>query len=215
MLQWRSIDECKSEKNLFNIDLSVEESKAVLRHLKQFERVRPMINIGDYMIVEDVYDCMIHLNGKEVNIMQYESRGNHFLLKEVKDLSEFIDVGIHKILTFSDPEYLQEHYQAMMEPFKDSLSCMFTAPFYFEFMPQGIDKSAALDEVFKNGPYHREDMIAFGDSHNDLSMLKYAGTGIAMGNAVEEVKAIADEVTGTNDEDGIADALIRHFPELR
>ncbi|NCB33011.1 MAG: HAD family phosphatase [Erysipelotrichia bacterium] len=208
------IDECRSKKNLFSIDLSVEESRAVLKHLKQFDRARPIIDIGEYMIVEDVYDCMIALNGTEFNVIRYESRGNHFLLKEVPDLSEFIDTGIHKILTFGDPEYLQEHCQAMKEPFGNALSCMFTAPFYFEFMPKGIDKAAALDEVFRDGPYHREDMIAFGDSDNDLSMLRYAGIGIAMGNAAAAVRDIADEVTGTNEEDGIAEALIRHFPEL-
>jgi len=49
--------------------------------------------------------------------------------------------------------------------------------------------------------------MAFGDGFNDLSMLEYAGIGIAMGNAVDEVKAIADFITVSNDEDGIAIAL--------
>ena len=53
----------------------------------------------------------------------------------------------------------------------------------------------------------REDLMAFGDGFNDLSMLEYAGIGIAMGNAVDEVKAIADFITISNDEDGIAIAL--------
>ena len=53
----------------------------------------------------------------------------------------------------------------------------------------------------------REDLMAFGDGFNDLSMLEYAGIGIAMGNAVDEVKAIADFITVSNDEDGIAIAL--------
>ena len=49
-----------------------------------------------------------------------------------------------------------------------------------------------------------DDIIAFGDDYADIGMLKLAGRGVAMGNAVEEVKAIADVVIGTNDEDGIA-----------
>ena len=53
----------------------------------------------------------------------------------------------------------------------------------------------------------REDLMAFGDGFNDLSMLEYAGMGVAMGNAVDEVKAIADFITISNDEDGIAIAL--------
>ena len=57
----------------------------------------------------------------------------NYKLCEIDDLAAFADFEINKILTTSDPEYLQEHYQEMMEPFKDSLSCMFTGPFYFEF----------------------------------------------------------------------------------
>ena len=53
----------------------------------------------------------------------------------------------------------------------------------------------------------REELMAFGDGFNDLSMLEYSGIGIAMGNAVDEVKAIADFITISNDEDGIAIAL--------
>ena len=58
-------------------------------------------------------------------------------------------------------------------------------------------------------------MIAFGDAENDITMLKYAGIGVAMDNATPEVKAIADEVTLSNDEDGIAESLYRHIPGLK
>ena len=52
-------------------------------------------------------------------------------------------------------------------------------------------------------------MIAFGDMPNDVSMLAWAGRGVAVGNAHPEVLAVADEVTATNDEDGVAQALER------
>ncbi|HIU13691.1 MAG TPA: HAD hydrolase family protein, partial [Candidatus Fimiplasma intestinipullorum] len=57
-------------------------------------------------------------------------------------------------------------------------------------------------------------MIAFGDGHNDASMVKYAGIGVAMANAVDDLKAIADEVTLSNEEDGIAVSLYKHMPEI-
>ena len=101
-----------------------------------------------------------------------------------------------------------------MEPFKDSLSCMFTAPFYFEFTDRGIDKAKALDTILIPMGYKREEMIAFGDGHNDASMIKYAGIGVAMANAVEDLKEVADEVTLSNEEDGIAVSLNRHMPTL-
>ena len=52
-----------------------------------------------------------------------------------------------------------------------------------------------------------DELMAFGDSENDNEMLRYAGTGVAMGNAVEALKTEADYVTVTNDEDGVADAI--------
>ena len=53
--------------------------------------------------------------------------------------------------------------------------------------------------------------MAFGDAQNDMSMLDFAGYGVAMGNACEELKAMADEVTLSNNEDGIAVSLAKHF----
>ena len=99
-----------------------------------------------------------------------------------------------------------------MEPFKDSLSCMFTAPFYFEFTAKGIDKAKALDTVLTPMGYKREEIIAFGDGHNDISIIKYAGIGIAMDNAVDVLKKVADEITFSNDEDGIAHILNKCLP---
>lgn len=206
--------DCETMETLFNQALSIEEGKAVLEHMKKFPRVRPMIDKGEYMYVNNVYDNMIQFNGAPFDVIQYESRGGKFKLCEKDDLAEFVDFQLNKILTTSDPEYLQEHYQEMMEPFKDTLSCMFTGPFYFEFTAKGIDKAKALDTVLIPMGYQKEEMIAFGDGHNDASMVKYAGTGVAMENAVQDLKDIADEITLSNEEDGIAVSLYKHMPEI-
>lgn len=210
-----TVIDCETMEVLFNQALSVEEGKAVLEHMKKFDRVRPMIDKGEYMFVNNVYDNWITWKGKPFDVIQYESRGGKFKLCEIDDLAEFVDFELNKILTTADPEYLQEHHQEMMEPFKDTLSCMFTGDFYFEFTAQGIDKAKALDTVLIPMGYKKEEMIAFGDGHNDASMVKYAGIGVAMENAVQALKDIADEVTLSNDEDGIAASLYKHMPELR
>lgn len=206
--------DCEKGETLFDQALSIEEARAVLEHMKKFDRVRPMIDKGDYMYVNNVYDNIIQWKGKPFNVMEYESRGGKFKLCEVDDFVEFVDFPLNKILTTSDPEYLQEHYQEMMEPFKDTLNCMFTGDFYFEFTAQGIDKAKALDTVLIPMGYKREEMIAFGDGHNDASMVKYAGTGVAMENAVQALKDIADEITLSNEEDGIAVSLYKHMPGI-
>ncbi|WP_133013808.1 Cof-type HAD-IIB family hydrolase [Clostridium cuniculi] len=204
---------CQTNEVLFNETMTIEEGQAVLEHMKKFN-VKPMIDKGNYMYVNNVFDNEILVNGEPFNIIQYESRGGKFKLCEKDDLAAFADYHLNKILTAGDPDYLQENYKNMMEPFKDKLSCMFTAPFYFEFTAKGIDKAKALDTVLSPMGFKREEMIAFGDGHNDASMIKYAGIGVAMENAVDDLKAIANEVTLSNEEDGIAYTLSKYIKEI-
>ncbi|MBC1678007.1 HAD family phosphatase [Listeria welshimeri] len=198
--------DCQTKEELFNQTLTIAEGKAVLEHMKQFE-VKVMIDKDDYMYVNNVYDCYITYKDEEINIIQYESRGGNFKLCEKEDLAAFLDYRINKILTAGDPDYMQKNYQAMMAPFKNTLNCVFTADFYFEFTAKNIDKAKALDTVLTPMGIHAENIIAFGDGHNDITMVKYAGTGIAMDNAVPELKAVANSITLSNNKDGIAQAL--------
>ena len=103
--------------------------------------------------------------------------------------------------------YLQAHYEEMYAPFKQTLSGMFTADWYFEYTAPGIDKARALEGALPKLGIDASEVVSFGDGQNDKSMIEWAGTGVAMGNAVEEVKAVAQMVTADNNEDGIAVTL--------
>ncbi|WP_207694312.1 hypothetical protein DOK67_0002335 [Enterococcus sp. DIV0212c] len=199
-----------TQKELFSQPLSIENSKNILEHLKQFD-VKPMIAKDEYMYVNNVFDGMLDLNFTDglFNIIEYESRGGNFQLCEKDDLAAFVDFPLHKILVAAQPEYLQENWQKILAPFKESVSGVFSAPMYFEFTDQGIDKANALEQTLKPLGIHPEHIISFGDGHNDLSLINYAGMGVAMGNAVDELKQVADHVTVSNNEDGIAQALAK------
>jgi hypothetical protein len=188
--------------------MTVEEGKAILEHMKHFDQLYPMIDHGEYMYVNDAYS-MIHYQ-KDYHVVQKEAHGNNYNVCEVDDLAAFVDFPLNKILTAATPEYLQAHYEEMYEPFKDRVNGMFTSPFYFEFTAKEIDKAKALDTVLRPMGYVPEELMAFGDGQNDKSMLQYAGVGVAMGNAVQELKDAADEITVTCDEDGIAATLEKY-----
>ena len=79
-----------------------------------------------------------------------------------------------------------------------------------ELVPKGIDKAQSLLRLLAKINLTPADLMAFGDGYNDLSMLKLAGVGVAMANAAPEVRADADYVTLSNEEDGVAEALL-HF----
>lgn len=191
---------------LFNQALPHEDAVAVLDHLKQFN-VYPMIVHQDNMYVNDVFDSIIRFQDQDVNIVEYESRGCNLRLNERKDLSASLDFPINKILIGATPEYLESVYKEMEKPFLGRLTTSFSAPFYFEFTDNGVDKAHALKHVLEELSLEPKDLIAFGDSGNDVTMLQYAGMGVAMGNAIPAVKEVADTITVTNDEDGIIEAL--------
>lgn len=202
--------DCKTEEVLFNQAMSVEDSKAILEHLKQFD-VKPMIDKEDYLYVNDVFDNTLTLPTGEFNIIEYESRGGNFKLCEIDDLAAFVDFPLNKILVAGEPDYLQKHYKKIQAPFEDRLNAMFTAPVYFEFTDKGIDKAKALDSVLPDFGIHANEIISFGDGHNDHSIIEYAGVGVAMANAVDDLKEAADEITLSNNEDGIAVMLEKYL----
>ena len=74
-------------------------------------------------------------------------------------------------------------------------------------MPQNLNKAYTLHKLLEHLNLDRSQLIACGDGYNDLPMIEFAGLGVAMGNAVDEVKAAANYVTATNDEDGIAQVI--------
>jgi HAD superfamily hydrolase (TIGR01484 family) len=81
---------------------------------------------------------------------------------------------------------------------------------WLDLAPEGVSKASALAEVADRLGVAAEDVLAIGDGRNDIEMLTWAGRGVAMGQAPDEVKAIADDVAGTVHEDGCATEL-RHW----
>ena len=92
----------------------------------------------------------------------------------------------------------------MQKEFGDVLNIFRSEPYFMELTPPGVDKAKSLERLLKLTGVEREELIACGDGFNDVSMIQYAGLGVAMANAQDAVKAVADEVTLSNDEDGVA-----------
>ena len=115
--------------------------------------------------------------------------------------------GSTKFLIPGEPELLIQLESEMKAALSEQMEVFRSAPFFLELPPKGIDKAQSLQRLLTHLGLERESLMAFGDGFNDLSMIQFAGQGVAMANAVEEVKSIADFVTTSNEEDGIAQAL--------
>lgn len=81
---------------------------------------------------------------------------------------------------------------------------------WYAFLPEGAGKVMAIKYMVDSCDISLKDIVAFGDDRNDIEMLEICGTGIAVSNAISEVLEIADEITTSNDEDGVAKWLKEH-----
>ncbi len=123
------------------------------------------------------------------------------------NLLEFVRRDPTKILYIASPDVLDKLLTEMHEAMGDRLYITKSKPNYLEFMHPHATKGHALKALTGKFNISRDQVMAFGDSYNDLDMIRFAGMGIAMGNAPEEIKRQADYITGTNNNDGVAEAI--------
>lgn len=118
--------------------------------------------------------------------------------------------NVHKILIMGNAESILEVEQILKNALPH-LSIHRSKPEYLEIMNKAATKAKAIRFMESYLQISADEVIAFGDNFNDLDMLEYAGLSVAMGNAPEEIKQVAKEVTASNNEDGIALILEREF----
>ena len=106
--------------------------------------------------------------------------------------------------------YITEEERAVLEPVAGKCVVTRWHPGGVDIIAKGGGKRTAVERYCALHGWKPEETIAFGDSENDLEMLRFAGIGVALGNAEPEVKEAADYVTADIDEDGVAKAL-HHF----
>ena len=154
-------------------------------------------------------DCILATRNDSVYLDE-EARINQMPVEVTTDFiaeASRLEGGAPKCLIPGDPELLVELEEKMKTIFGDTLSISRSAPFFLEIMAPGVGKDHSLARLLAYLALSREQLIAFGDGFNDLTMLRFAGMGVAMANAADEVKAVADFVTLSNDEDGVGHAV--------
>lgn len=113
----------------------------------------------------------------------------------------------NKLLSRGGHDDLVARKALIEKTFPGRFNVLFSAPTFLEIMPQGVDKGEGIRRLGELYGIGTDEIMALGDSQNDLDMLKAAGFPVAMANATEEVKAAAAYVTASNDDDGVAAAV--------
>lgn len=132
--------------------------------------------------------------------------------KPIDDIDRFIaehDLEGMSIST-TDQELKKELWAALNQAFPQAMVTSSVSRL-LEIADQKVSKGQALKGLLPMIGLDEQDIVAFGDAHNDMDMLQLAGLGVAMGNASEEIKKIADYVTHSNSEDGLAICLQELF----
>lgn len=156
-------------------------------------------------------DSVVSGNGID-KYNELESSINGMPLMEVDDFVGFVNYNVNKCLMTAEPEKAERCLSELQEKYADILSIYRSEPFFIEIMPQHVDKANSLEHMLKLLKMEKKDLICCGDGYNDISMISYAGVGVAMANARDEVKAAADFVTGSNDEDGLVTVVEKFIP---
>lgn len=136
-----------------------------------------------------------------------ESRINKMPIRKVDNLLANLEPNPTKLLMTAEPIVAMEAEKELLALVGDRMDVYRSAPFFVELVPKGIDKAQSLLRLLAKLNLTPQDMIAFGDGYNDLSMLRLAGMGVAMSNAAPEVRSEANYVTLSNEEDGVAVAI--------
>lgn len=139
--------------------------------------------------------------------MELEARINGIQIKDVEDFVSYVNFPVNKCLFTAQADQAEIFEKELVGRFGKCASIYRSEPFFIEVMPQGVDKAASLDKLVNLLGMTQESTICCGDGFNDLSMIKYAGIGVAMENAQEAVKREADFITLSNDDDGIVHVI--------
>ncbi len=122
------------------------------------------------------------------------------------------DTGVHKVMCMGSETDIAVLYSALTAAYDDCIHIYRSKSTYLEMAPKAVSKATALHHLVKDlFQIDMTQVMAFGDNYNDIDMIREAGFGIAVANAVPEVKAVARDITLNGREDGVAVALEKYL----
>lgn len=189
------VQETKSKQIIFHQPLSLEA-------YKELYRVSRELDVNIHALTDKAV-----LTPKDNPFTQIESSINQIPIIEgaVEEIDE--STLIVKVMFVDEPDKLDAAIPLIPEWVKEKYTILRSAPYFLEFLDRRVNKGVGVSAVAKQLGLKREEVICVGDAGNDLDMIRYAGLGVAMGNAFDEIKSEADYITHTNEEDGVAHVI--------
>lgn len=184
----------ENQKTIFQKNIALEDAKYLFEYMKPFD-VDVQTYIGNTLYVKEF---------KETTKRYCEITG---MIAEVVELEKDIKQDVVKVLLVGEHDYLAKIQEEVQPKIKDRLHVFFSKAHYLEFTNIEANKGLAVEFLANHLGITKEEVICVGDSFNDAYMIQYAGLGVAMENAYSEIKEMADYVTKSNMEDGVAHVI--------
>ena len=160
------------------------------------EGYSPNVYVGDELFVS-------HVTPEACNYAEFQ----HLQIHPVGELLDWLSEPPTKLVLVGDPEALDAVEARAKAEFDGRLYISKSLPYFLEFAADGVTKGAGLDFLAGHIGFTRDETIAFGDGENDIELVEWAGYGIAVENAHERVKAVADWICPPAAEEGVAQVL--------
>lgn len=176
-----------------------------------FQRVCDVIRDYRGALLTHRHDALYTNDGQD-EWVRLEARVNHMKINAVSDLRKTVTWPVNKCILTGPGEYLAS-IEAEVRGRLPELNVFRSEPFFLEINPPDVDKGRALERFLPKMNMTRECVVCCGDGFNDISMIRFAGLGVAMANAQEAVKQAADWITDSNDQDGLAPVVQKIIQE--
>lgn len=194
-----NIFNCRTEKLIFSKQIP-DKCVADICRIAKANKVQPLTYFEDKILAE---------NDRDEYVLK-EAFCNSAGIKVVEDLADFVDYPVEKLLVVGEHARLLPVKNELDRIHGDVLDIFFSEEYFLEIVPKHVAKAKALSALMEILGIGKEELIACGDAMNDISMVKYAGLGVVMANAYENIKQYGDYIAPSNDDNGVA-AVIERF----
>ena len=180
----------------------ISKTTLTLKDYKELYEISKSLNVNIHALSENEV-----LTPKSSKYTLVEAQLNDIPIIEIPVEEISNEFTIVKVMFIDEPEILEKIIPQIPAEIMEKYSVVRSAPFFLEFLDKTVNKGAGVDAVAKELGLTKEEIICVGDAGNDIDMIKYAGLGVAMENAFDEVKDVADFITLSNEEDGVASVI--------
>lgn len=188
-------------------------TKEALHHFglsgTDYKRIAALADIiGTHFHAQDF--TAMYTSNRDMSL--YTGHDSYFTTMPIKyrTIDEIEDEHVFsKMMLIDEEKILDEAISQIPAPYFEQYTIFKSAPYYCEVLDRRASKGRAVRRLAESLHISQSEVMAIGDHPNDLDMVQYAGFGVAMGNAVAELKNRADYITETNDENGAAKAIVK------